>query len=143
MAQTMNDETAFVVNLLTTLRDEKFSVRAWVRFLARSWEMSCSTARTHPTLKRSWQHVIMLTGIVTLAILVASYFIEGATTALYLFPGLVFFVAWQQSDLFWHLGLNRHVRTGQLFPVVGVANTLTQLRGLGAAFLYLLRPLFY
>ncbi|HJT57221.1 MAG TPA: CDP-alcohol phosphatidyltransferase family protein [Ktedonobacteraceae bacterium] len=135
MAQTVNDDAAFVVNLLTTLRDEKFSARAWARFLARSWEMSCYTARTHPTMKRSWQHVSMLIGIVALAILVATFFIEGATTALHLFPGLVFFVAWQQSDLFWHLGLNRHVRTGQLFPVVGVANTLTELRGLGAAFL--------
>lgn len=131
----MNDENTFVVNLLTTLRDEKFSARAWACFLARSWEMCCHTARTYPSLKRSWKRVSMLIGIVALAILAASYFTEGVTTTLHLFPGLVFFVAWQQSDLFWHLGLNRHARTGQLLPVLGAANTLTELRGVGAAFL--------
>jgi phosphatidylglycerophosphate synthase len=47
----------------------------------------------------------------------------------------VFFIVWQQSDLFWHLGLNRQVHTGELLPVVGIANILTWLRGLGAAFL--------
>src|SRR5581483_9506209 len=34
-----------------------------------------------------------------------------------------------------HLGLNRHTGTGTLLPTVGVANTFTWLRALGASFL--------
>jgi phosphatidylglycerophosphate synthase len=97
--------------------------------------MSCNTANTNPGLKRSWLRVTLLISTLALTLLAATYFLEGSATALRLFPGLVFFIAWQQSDLFWHLGLNRHVHTGELLPVVGVANILTWLRGLGAAFL--------
>ncbi len=135
MAQTVNDENAFVVSLLTTLHNEKFNVGGWARFLVSSWEMSCAIADANPTLKRSWKRVSIFIGVLTLAILVASYIFEGATTALHLFPGLVFFVAWQQSDLFWHLGLNRQAQTRQILPTVGVANIFTELRGLCASFL--------
>ena len=50
-------------------------------------------------------------------------------------PGFLFFVCWQQSDLYWHLGLNRQARTGTLLPVIGTATLLTLLRGLGASYL--------
>ena len=60
---------------------------------------------------------------------------EGSDPTLRLLPGFLFCVLWQQSDLFWHLGLNRHVRTRTLLPTVGIANTCTWLRGLGAAYL--------
>ena len=135
MAQSTGNQNTFVVDLLSTLRNEKFSPAAWVHFLGRSWEMSCNTADANPTLKRSWKRVTLLIGTLALVILVASFFLEGASTTLHLFPGLVFFIAWQQSDLFWHLGLNRQAQTGELLPVVGVANLLTELRALGAAFL--------
>lgn len=135
MVQVMNNENVFVVDLLTTLRNEKFSFMAWARFLARSWEMSCNSADANPILKRSWKRITLLIGTLTLVILAATFFLEGPGTALRIFSGFVFFVAWQQSDLFWHLGLNRQAQTGQLQPVVGIATTLTELRGLGAAFL--------
>lgn len=135
MAHVTDQQNTFVVDLLTTLRHEKFSPKAWGHFLQRSWEMSCSTANANPGLNRSWLHLTLLIGTLTLLILTATYFLEGSATALRLFPGLVFFVAWQQSDLFWHLGLNRQVQTGELLTVTGVANILTWLRGLGAAFL--------
>src|SRR5260370_19458896 len=65
----------------------------------------------------------------------ARLFFEGPGTTSLLLSGFLFFVAWKQSDLFWHLGLNRQVKTGELLPTVGIANTLTWLRALGASFL--------
>lgn len=129
-------KNVFVVDLLTTLRHEKFSLPGWWHFLARSRRMSWHTAQTHPALKRSWARVTLLIGALALSILAASIFFEGAQSTLRLLPGFVFCVAWQQSDLFWHLGLNRRPGQGQiLLPVVGTANTLTWLRGLGASYL--------
>jgi phosphatidylglycerophosphate synthase len=135
MQQSAPESTPFVVDLLTTLRREGYSLAAWARFFVRSWEMSCATARTHPGLTRSWLRVTLLIGTLALGILAATYVVEGAATALHLAPGFVFCVAWQQSDQFWHLGLNRQVQTGEILPRIGIANILTGLRGLGAAFL--------
>jgi len=134
MAQTFDNENQFVVDLLTTLRNERFSPLAWVHFLRRSWEMSCATARANPSLKRSWTRITLLIGVLALAVLAASFIFEGPQTASRLLPGFLFCVVWQQSDLFWHLGLNRQ-GTGKLLPTTGVANSLTWLRGLGASFL--------
>jgi len=135
MQDTTKRENQFVVDLLIALRNEKFSPLAWVRFLGRSWEKSRSTANANPTLKRSWARTTFLIGVLALAALAISFIFEGPDAALHLLPGFLFCVAWQQSDLFWHLGLNRQTGTGKLLPKVGVANTLTWLRGLGASFL--------
>ena len=138
MQPSFESENAFVVDLLTTLRNEKFSPPGWWRFLVRSWQMSWQTAQMHPTLKRSWALVTLLICTLAITILAANMFFEGIDKTLRLLPGFVFCVAWQQSDLFWHLGLNRQQQPGQagrLLPVVGVANTFTWLRGLGASYL--------
>ena len=107
-------EQMVVVDLLTTLRRERFRPHACWQFLQRSSRLSCQTAQANPSLKTSWQCV---TGFIVL---------------LALLPGLVVCVVWQQSDLFWHLGLNRSLQ-GRLLPTIGIANILTELRGLGAA----------
>src|SRR5712671_272271 len=135
MAQTFDNENQFVVDLLTTLRNERFSPLAWVHFLRRSWEMSCATTRANPSLKRSWTRITLLIGVLTLAVLAASFIFEGPQTALRLLPGFLFCVAWQQSDLYWHLGLNRQAQTGKLLPTLGLANVFTCLRGVGASYL--------
>ena len=139
LASTLPSENQLVVDLLATLRSEKFSLRAWIRFLGRSWEMSCRTAHDNPTLKRSWMRVLLFISLLAIALLLACAVFEGLPVALHLLPGLLFCVVWQQSDLFWHLGLNRWSQlggTGKLFPVIGTANICTQLRGLGACFLF-------
>ena len=128
-------ESQFVVDLLTTLRKEKFSHLGWWHFFRRSWEMSWNTAQSYPRLKRSWTHITVFISILVIAILLISFFLEGPGTTIRLLPGFLFCVVWQQSDLFWHLGLNRQAKTGELLPTVGVANTLTWLRGLAASFL--------
>ena len=135
MQQDMNNENQFVVDLLTTLREENFSPLGWWRFLARSWNMSRQTANNHPELQRSWRNVTGIVALLTASMLVACYVFEGNVSTLRILPGFLFCVVWQQSDLYWHLGLNRHIRTGMLLPTVGVANTLTWLRALGASFL--------
>jgi phosphatidylglycerophosphate synthase len=135
MRNTSKSETQFVVDLLTTLRNEKFSPLAWVLFLKQSWEKSRATANANPALKRSWARTTLLIGLLALAASAASFIFEGPVVALHLLPGFLFCIAWQQSDLFWHLGLNRQTGTGKLLPKVGVANNLTWLRGLGASFL--------
>ena len=135
MASTLSNESQFVVDLLTTLRREKFSPMAWARFLARSWEMSRQTANSNPGLKHSWGRVSLTLCVLALALLAASYGLEGPAMALRLLPGFLFCVAWQINDLYWHLGLNRQPQTGALLPIVGLANFCTQLRGLMASYL--------
>src|SRR5579884_2920683 len=128
-------EHAFVIDLLTTLRNDRFSLRAWKSFLQRSWLMSWQTANTNLPLKRSWQRVTCLVALLTMIIITGNYLLMGSTDTLHLLPGLIFCVVWQQSDLFWHLGLNRSLQSGELLPDIGVANTLTWLRGLCASYL--------
>src|SRR2546430_11943832 len=135
MLQTTDSENQFVVDILTDLRSEKFSCLAWMHFLGSSWRRSCATARANPVLKRSWIHTTIFLGAFALAVLVVNFIFEGPGAALRLMPGFLLFVGWQQSDLYWHLGLNRQRRTGTLLRVIGVATTLTWLRGLGASYL--------
>jgi phosphatidylglycerophosphate synthase len=135
MLQTTDSENQFVVDLLTDLRNEKFSRLAWMHFLGSSWKKSCATARANPALKRSWTHTTIFIGAFALAILVVNVIFEGPGATLRLIPGFLFFVAWQQSDLYWHLGLNRQSKTGTLLCVIGAATTLTWLRGLEASYL--------
>src|SRR6266567_3781992 len=122
-------------NILTVLRNEKFSRLAWMHFLGSSWKRSCATARANSVLKRSWTHTTIFISAFALAVLVVNFIIEGSGATLRLTPGFLFFVGWQQSDLYWHLGLNRLSRTGTLLHVIGAATTLTWLRGLGASYL--------
>ncbi len=134
-ANPINADTSFVVDLLTTLQKERFSPLGWWRFIERSWERSCAVAHDHPTLQRSWLYTTMLIGMLAMAIFATTLFFEGTSVALQFLLGFVFCVTWQQSDLFWHLGLNRHAQTGEILPKVGVANTFTLLRGLSASYL--------
>jgi phosphatidylglycerophosphate synthase len=135
MLQTTDSENQFVVDILTDLRNEKFSFLAWRHFLGSSWKRSRATARANPALKRSWIQTTILIGAFTLAILVVNFIVEGLDITLRLMPGFLFFICWQQCDLYWHLGLNRQSRTGKLLYVIGAATTLTLLRGLGASYL--------
>ena len=129
------NEHQFVVDLLTTLRKDNFSLSGWWRFFVRSWHMSCQTAHDHPSLKRSWLIITIVIALLTITILACCFFLEGSNATLRLLPGFLFCVLWQQSDLYWHLGLNRQSWTGKLLPTVGLANTCTWLRALCASFL--------
>lgn len=131
----LSSESRFVVDLLTTLRHEKFSPMAWARFFTRSWGMSRHTANANPGLKYSWDRVSLALCLLALILLAASFGLEGPAIALRLLPGFLFCMAWQITDLYWHLGLNRQPQTGVLLPIVGLANFCTQLRGLSASFL--------
>src|SRR5947208_13631053 len=114
MLRTTDSENQFVVDILTDLRNEKFSLLAWMHFLGSSWKRSCATARANPTLNRSWIHTTIFIGAFVLVILVLNFIFEGLISTLRWMPGFLFFVAWQQSDLYWHLGLIRQNRTGTL-----------------------------
>ena len=135
MKHLIESQNQFVVDLLTTLREDKFSPIGWGRFLWRSWQMSRRTANENPTLKRSWVRLTLSIGIFTVVIIECNAFLEGVGSTLQLLPGLLFCIAWQQSDLFWHLGLNRQRQSGQLLATVGLANAFTWLRGVGASYL--------
>lgn len=128
-------EQTFVVDLLTTLRRDRFSAHAWGSFFKRSWLMSYQTANSNLALTRSWLRITCLIVLLAVLMLIANGLFAGLADTLHLLPGFVFCVAWQQSDLFWHLGLNRSAQSGKLLPTIGVANTLTWLRGLGASYL--------
>jgi phosphatidylglycerophosphate synthase len=135
MQRPVAGKNAFAIDLLITLRSEKFSPKGWWRFLGRSWKMSSETANAHPTLKHSWLRTTFFISFLALAIMVATFLVEGPTTGIRALPGFAFCVVWQQSDLFWHLGLNRSGRAGELFKSVGFANICTWMRALGASYL--------
>jgi phosphatidylglycerophosphate synthase len=128
-------DNRFVVELLTDLQKSRFSPRGWRLFLLQSGQMSRSTARTHPRLFRSWLYVTFLISFISLGIISAEFFLEGLSSTIRFLPAFFFFILYQQSDLYWHLGLNRHPQTGQLFEGLGLPNTLTWLRALGSSFL--------
>jgi len=135
MQQPVGSENQFVVDLLTTLQQEHFSPSAWWHFLVRSWHMAWETARTNPSLLTSWLRATVFMGVLTIGICVLIGFFESSVALLRLFPGFLFCLAWQQSDLFWHLGLNRQTYTNKLLPTIGIATMLTGIRGLGASLL--------
>ncbi len=129
------ENSEFVVDLLTTLHDERFSLQGWYHFLTRSWKMSWEMAKTNPQLLHSWKWVTIATMILTVALLGYVGIVEGVGAALRCAPVMLLCVTWQASDVFWHLGLNRQSQTGEIFQSVGWANIFTLLRGVGTAFL--------
>ncbi len=135
MLQTIKNENQFVVDILTDLRKEHFSPLAWMNFLRSSWKKSRATAKANPTLKNSWVYATIVIGAFALSIAIVNLIFEGPFATLHLMPGFVFFVGWQQCDLYWHLGLCRDIRIGRLLHSISVATILTLLRGLGASYL--------
>src|SRR3989440_9292652 len=91
---TAESEKQFVVDLLTTLRQEKFSPRGWWCFFRRSWEMSCKTANDNPTLKRSWVLTTLLIATLPVAMILLNFLLEGAEPALCFRPCFLFFSVW-------------------------------------------------
>src|SRR5437764_404570 len=77
---TTESENQFVVDLLTTLRQEKFSPPGWWCFFRRSWEMSCKTANYNPTLKGSWVRTTLLIARLAITIIL----IQNAVLPLWL-----------------------------------------------------------
>lgn len=135
MLETSDKENQFVVDILTDLRNDNFRVQAWVSFLRGSWRKSCATAKAHPSLTNSWFTTTVFIGLMALVVLLFNLFFEGLIATLRVLPIFLFFVVWQQSDLYWHLGLNRQVKTGTQLKALSIATTVTLLRGLGASYL--------
>jgi phosphatidylglycerophosphate synthase len=135
MLQTTDNENQFVVDILSDLRKDNYSFPAWVHFVGSSWRKSRTTAKANPTLTYSWLSTTIGIGILALSILAFNLFFDGPIATLRVLPGFLFFVAWQQSDLYWHLGLNRQIGTGKLLSALSAATTVTLLRGSGASYL--------
>src|SRR5256885_4307718 len=94
----------FVIDLLNTLRAERFTPAAWYHFFARSWSMACKTAGAHPGLRRSWLHTslaLMLSG--SGGVLATLLYDSDGGAGLRFLPVFIFCILWQISDLFWHL----------------------------------------
>ncbi|QBD76196.1 CDP-alcohol phosphatidyltransferase family protein [Ktedonosporobacter rubrisoli] len=132
--QSSSQET-FAVELLTELRNDHFSLRAWYRFFQRSWMQTMQTVHSNPSLHNSWRQFTLTIALLALLALIGNGLLLGISDTLYLLPGFAFCVVWQQCDLYWHLGLNRSVHSGALLPRVGLANELTWIRGLCASYL--------
>ncbi len=97
MASSVSNESQFVIDLLETLRHEKFTPSAWWRFFVRSWNMSRSTADAYPALYRSWRHVSLGLSVLALVLLAANSVVEGPAITARLLPGFLFCVAWQSQ----------------------------------------------
>lgn len=135
MIETSNNENQFVVDILSDLHKGNFGFQAWIHFLGSSWRKSRATAKGNPALTKSWFSHTIFIGLLALAILVFNLLFEGSIETLHVLPGFLFFIVWQQSDLYWHLGLNRQLSTRKLLNALSTATTVTLLRGLGASYL--------
>ncbi len=135
MLDPTNNENQFVVDILSDLRKDHYHFLAGVHFLGSSWSKSRATAKANPMLAYSWLSNTIFIGMMSLSILVLNLVFEGLIATLHILPGFLIFVAWQQSDLYWHLGLNRQIKTGKLLSDISSATTVTLLRGLAASYL--------
>jgi len=86
-----------VVEMLAVLRAERFSLRAWGKFLRCSWLMSDNAPR------QSNVDEIMVSPndalcMLALFILATTSISEGINTMLRMLPSLAICIAWQQSD---------------------------------------------
>jgi len=135
MLETTDNDNQFVVDILSDLRKDNFGFQAWIRFLGSSWRKSRETAKGNPSLTNSWFSITIFIGLLAVAILIFNLFFEGPIETLHVLPGFLFFVVWQQSDLYWHLGLNRQITTGKQLSALSSATTVTFLRGLSASYL--------
>ncbi|HYA98690.1 MAG TPA: CDP-alcohol phosphatidyltransferase family protein [Ktedonobacteraceae bacterium] len=130
-----DNENQFVVDILSDLRKDNFGFQACICFLGSSWRKSHATAKGNPSLTNSWFSITIFIGLLALAILIFNLFFEGPIETLHVLPGFLFFVVWQQSDLYWHLGLNRQVGTGKQLSALSTATSVTFLRALSASYL--------
>lgn len=119
----------FVITLLTSLQQRHYSPAAWRRFFADSWQQARATARAHPRLVRSWVYVSLLMAVLAAAGIVATWLLEGKSTALQLLPALLICQALQQGDVYVHLGLNWRPDNDCFREQLGLPTTLTLMRG--------------
>lgn len=127
----------FVIELLAELRATSFHPRGWLRFLGRSWRQSQGTARTHPSLTRSWAASSAVVGAaLTGALLAETRAGHAAYTRTRTVPLAAAGFGYAVFDVYVHLGMNSRERGLPLYPVLGWANALTLARSAVASLLW-------
>jgi len=119
----------FTLEILAELRADRFSLRAWTRFLARAWQHSRETASREPQLARSWLRLTVGMGLASSLPIGLVWRREGGSTARRMWCRLLAGLTLQQANAYLHLGMNRRLYDNQLLPHIGMATTLSYLRG--------------
>src|SRR5436305_14541966 len=86
MLQTTDNENQFVVDILSDLRKDNYSLLAWVHLLRSSWRKARATAKANPSLTSSWLSITVFIGMLALSILVCNLFFEGPMATLRVLP---------------------------------------------------------
>lgn len=115
-----------IESLRADLRVASYSPLAWSRFLAGSWSVARITARAHPRLYRSWR-ARALWRAATLPLLARLLGCAPGSAPLWAT------FAWQQADLYVHLGLNRAAESPEARDAFPLATEVTLVRAYAAA----------
>jgi phosphatidylglycerophosphate synthase len=119
----------WTVELLLELRRWDYTPAAWSRFLANSWSRAQDTARRERALVQAWRRLTLAIAAGSALPLALTWRRHDAKKARRLGRMLALGLALQQADAYVHLGLNRRLSDGLLLPDLGLATSLTYLRG--------------
>lgn len=129
-------QTPFAIEVLDELRERGYRPRAWTRFLAHAWRQSRITAAAHPDLAASWARTTVTLVGGTAAALAYEARLGQMETARRALPLTALCFAYQQFDVYAHLGLHAPAAGAPLRREIGAPTTLTLLRGATAALLW-------
>jgi len=118
-----------IARLRADLRRRRYSPFALAGFFAGSWTVSWSTARMYPATARMWRRRALGRAVALPLVAVAL----GCRPSS---PALWTVYAWQQLDLYWHLGLNHGVNESVPRPRFPLAVECTLPRAYAAAALW-------
>ncbi|HEY7983248.1 MAG TPA: CDP-alcohol phosphatidyltransferase family protein, partial [Ktedonobacterales bacterium] len=126
----------FAAEVLTELRAGQYRPRAWARFLARSWRRSRTTAAAHPALATSWARLSATLALGTAVALAGEARVGTRGAAWRAIPATSLCLAYQQLDVYAHLGLHAPIPGAPLRAAIGAPTTLTLIRGSAAGLLW-------
>jgi phosphatidylglycerophosphate synthase len=124
----MAEKPSFSNIVLEQLRAAHYHPRAWARMLSTSWIQARTTAYAHPHLVQGWRRIVGILATATLGFAVYTGKRHGRSAAWKTTIPVAIATLTLSGDQYVHLGLHRQ-ETGQLYPRLGSAMTLTALRG--------------
>jgi phosphatidylglycerophosphate synthase len=124
----MTEQPSFSVTVLEQLRAGSYRPGAWLGMLSASWMQARVTAGKHPDLVYDWWRLATTLGTATLGFVAYTAHRHGKSVVCKSAIPLMLATLLQSGDQYVHLGLHRQ-ETGELYPRLGPAMTLTALRG--------------
>jgi phosphatidylglycerophosphate synthase len=128
----MVEKPSFSVAVLEQLRASHYRPSAWLRMLSTSWIQARTTAHAYPSLVYEWRRIAGMLGTATVCFAMYTGKRHGRPAAWKSTIPLALATLVLSGDQYVHLGLHRQ-DSGELYPHLGPAMTLTALRSWAGA----------